>query len=276
MINKNCSLFKSKDSPVLQTYKKPLLLKGISDLTQKFSTMRYFINRICFLNGKNDYLIYLNYPNIDAVDDYSKLLLFKIYKLYEIKKYKYFKIPNLDHIIIYNKNADLNQLIKFAFIISISNRCIYKNLNLTKDDMIIAGNIYLANEYKYEKNIGAVFNAFLRENILTNDFYSKLRENITREELESKLQLYFNNIKKNDKHFIKNNKIIFKKQFDDFCNKINKYTTTPEYKKFYNECKKSKLFKYDMKKYFGKEHTIQYQCFSNLIKEFLKKKPLTI
>jgi hypothetical protein len=45
-----------------------------------------------------------------------------------------------------------------------------------------------------------------------------------------------------------------------------------EYKKFHAECMKSVApYVFPMKKYFGKDRNIQYDCFNRLVEEFEKE-----
>ena len=280
-INKNdCIRYKEKNNPSWRKIEKIDCLKGISDLTIKFSSIRYFIERICFANGDRDYLDYFNFPNIEVVDDTSKLFLLKLYKIYELKKYKMFFIPvnsekykDLKYAYVFNKNTDLESLILYAFLQSILLQNIYKNLLLTKEDIIIIDSILVSYEYQFqqEKNKWIIFNGFLRKNMETNQFFqqTQIQGKITRENYEKHLEQSFNKMKKEDKNFLPNMHKQFDLQFNAFLQKIHKFQKTNEYKKFHNHCFKTiQPFKFPLKQYFGKNAQIQYKCFLNLLQEF--------
>lgn len=278
---KICIRYKEKNNPSWRTIGKLGCLKDISDLTMQFSTIRYFVERLCFANGYRDYLDYFNFPNLEVADDNSKLFLLKLYKIYELKKYKMFFIPvssekykNLKYAYIYSSNADLNSLITYAFLQSIILQNNYKNLHLTKEDMIIIDSILISYEYKFEEedNRWIIFNGFLRKSIETADFYKKLKQNITRETYEKALEDEFKQLKKNNRNFVSNMQKQFDLQFSSFIQKIHKFQQTQEYKKFHSYCIKTiKPFKFPLKQYFGKTKQIQYKCFHNLLEEFTKQ-----
>jgi len=277
---KYCIRYKEKDNPSWKQLKLDKKFKFISELTIQFSSLRYFIEKICFANGGRDFLSYFNYPNIEVVDDESKLFLLKLYKIYELKKYKMFFIPvnsekykDLKYAYLFNKNTDLESLILYAFLQSIYLQNIYKNLFLTKEDMIMINSILISYEYKFEeeKNKWIIFNGFLRENMLLNQFFqqTQIQGKITRENYEKHLELSFNKMKKEDKNFLSNMRKQFDLQFNSFLQKIHKFQKTNEYKKFHNHCIKTiQPFKFPLKQYFGKNAQIQYKCFLNLLQEF--------
>ena len=66
-----------------------------------------------------------------------------------------------------------------------------------------------------------------------------------------------------------------KKEFDllynAFLDKIKSIQKTAEYKKFHADCMKTVApYVFPMKKYFGKDRNIQYDCFNHLIQDFEK------
>ena len=57
--------------------------------------------------------------------------------------------------------------------------------------------------------------------------------------------------------------------FNAFLEKIKSMQKTAEYKKFHADCMKTVApYVFPMKKYFGNDRNIQYECFNQLIQEF--------
>lgn len=273
-----CVRYKEKNNPSWKTIKKIGCLKGVSDLTLQFSTIRYFIERICLANGYRDFLDYFNFPNIETADDNSKLFLLKLYKIYELKKYKMFFIPinsekykNLKYSYIFSKNANINRLITYAFLQSITLQNNYKNFYLTKEDMIIINSILVSYEYQFEeeKNKWIIFNGFLRKNMEPIIQSQKI---LKRKTIEENIEKMFKKMKKEDKNFLPNMQKQFDLQFSAFINKLHEFQNTREYKNFHSYCIKSiKTFKFPLKQYFGKSQQIQYKCFHNLLQQFVQE-----
>ena len=277
-----CIRYKERNNPSWKRIFFEKKYKFISDLTIEFSSLRYFVEKICFANGYTDYLDYFNFPNIEVVDDNSKLFLLKLYKIYELKKYKMFFMPltsekykNTKSCFIYTKKTNLDNLILYAFLRSISLQNFYKNFYLTKEDMMIINSILISYEYQFEKeeNRWIIFNGFLRENMITGvDFYKKIGTKLTRENFENLMEKEFKEMKKKDPKFMSNMHKQFDLLFSSFLEKIHRFQKTPEYRKFYSYCIKTiKPFKFPLKQYFGKTKQIQYKCFHNLLEEFTKQ-----
>ena len=129
--DKYCQRYKEKKNP---TYKKIILKnkqKLIGKLTFKYLKINYFIAQLCFANNYTDFVIFEDFPYLKSIDDESTLYLLKLNKIYELKKNNMFFIPitsekykNDKVCFIFSKNADLDNLILYAFLVSIIK---YKN-----------------------------------------------------------------------------------------------------------------------------------------------------
>lgn len=279
--DKYCNRFKEKKNP---TYKKIILKnkqKFIGKLTFQFLKINYFIAQLCFANDYIDFLLFEDFPYLKSVDDESTLYLLKLNKIYELKKNNMFFIPitsekykNDKVCFIFNKNADLDKLILYTFLVSIIQyKNSYKNIYITEKDIIILNSIMLANEYKFEKeeNRWKIFNGFLRETL----YYSVIKDagkNVTKDNFEKYLETYFNKLKKNDPKYLPTMEKDFDLLFNSFLNKIKNMQKTAEYKKFHADCMKTVApYVFPIKKYFGNDRNIQYECFNHLIQDFEKE-----
>ena len=172
---------------------------------------------------------------------------------------------------IFNKNADLDKLILYTFLVSIIQyKNSYKNIYITDKDIIILNSIMLTNEYEFEKeeNRWKIFNGFLREN-LYESVIKDAGKNLTRDNFEKSMKNYFNKLKKNDPKYLPTIEKEFDLLFNAFLEKIKSMQKTAEYKKFHAECMKTVApYVFPMKKYFGKDKNIQYECFNQLVQEF--------
>ena len=278
---KYCERFKGKKNP---TYKKIILKnkqKFIGKLTVQYLAMRYFINHLCFANDYIDFVIFDDFPYLKSVDDESTLFLLKLNKIYEFKKNNMFFIPitsekykNDKVCFIFNQNANLDSLIMYSFIFSIAKK--YKNfckkIYITDKDIDILSSILTSYEYKFEKeeNRWKIFNGFIRETL----YYSVIKDvgkNITRDNYEKYMETYFNKLKKNDPKYLPTMKKEFDLLFNAFLDKLHNMQKTTEYKKFHADCMKTVApYVFPMKKYFGKDRNIQYECFNQLVEEFEK------
>jgi hypothetical protein len=277
---KYCERFKKKKNP---TYKKIILKnkqKFIGKLTIQYLDMRYFIDHLCFANDYIDFIIFDDFPYLKSIDDESRLFLLKLNKIYELKKCKMFFIPinsekykNNNVCFIYNNNTNLDKLILYTFLVSIIQfKNNYKNIYITDKDITILNSIMFAYEYNFEKleNRWKIFNGFLRENIL-NLFIKDAGKNLTRDNFEKCMETYFNKLKKNDPKYLVTTEKEFDLLFNAFLNKLHNMQKTAEYKKFHANCMKTVApYVFPMKKYFGYDKNIQYECFNHLIQEFEK------
>lgn len=279
--NESCQKFKQKKNP---TYKKIILKnkqKFIGKLTVQYLAMRYFIDQLCFANNYTDFIIFDDFPYLKTVDDESTLFLLKLNKIYELKKSNTFFIPitsekykNDKVCFIFNKNANLNNLILYAFLLSIIKyKNTYKNIYITDKDINILNSIMFAHEYEFEKeeNRWKIFNGFLRENI-TGPAIQDAGKNLTRDNFERCIETYFNKLKKNDPKYLPTIEKEFDLLFNGFLDKIKSIQKTAEYKKFHADCMKTVApYVFPIKKYFGKDRNIQYECFNKLVQEFEKE-----
>jgi hypothetical protein len=279
--NESCQKFKKKKNP---TYKKIILKnkqKFIGKLTAQYLALRYFIDHLCFVNNYTDFIIFDDFPYLKTVDDESTLFLLKLNKIYELKKNNMFFIPitsekykNDKVCFIFNKNANLNNLILYAFLLSIIKyKNTYKNIYITDKDINILNSIMFAHEYEFEKeeNRWKIFNGFLRENV-TSPAIQDAGKNITRDNFERCIETYFNKLKKNDAKYLLTMEKEFNLLFNAFLDKIKSIQKTNEYNKFHAECIKTIApYVFPMKKYFGKDRNIQYECFNKLVQDFEKE-----
>ena len=200
----SCQKFKQKKNP---TYKKIILKnkqKFIGKLTVQYLAMRYFIDHLCFANDYTDFIIFDDFPYLKSVDDESTLFLLKLNKIYELKKNNMFFIPIISEkykndkvCVIFNENANLDNLILYAFLLSIIKyKNTYKNIYITDKDKYIMDSIMVAHEYLFEKqeNRWKIFNGYLRNNIY-DSVIKDAGKNLTRDNLEKCMDNYFNKLK---------------------------------------------------------------------------------
>jgi len=267
-IEKNyCKIFIKKDSPEFAQTKLPrYLTKTLSEWSINFASENYFRVRLCLLHEKIDAIIFTNFPNIEVVDDLSILFLLKIYKLYELLKMKMvnYNSPK-KNIIIFNKNINFDTIAKYTFIKSVQEGKIY-SINFTNDDLLIMASIIGSGNIKFDTPTDNIFNRYLRETILTEDFYRKLAEKKTKD-VEKLVGERFEQIKKQDPNFLSNTKKQFKLEYNSLMDKLNKFFKTDEYKEFQDSLV-VKQFKFPMKEYFGESKPITYNCFKTLVDEF--------
>jgi hypothetical protein len=277
----SCQRFKKKKNP---TYKKIILKnkqKFIGKLTVQYLAMRYFIDHLCFANDYTDFIIFDDFPYLKSVDDESTLFLLKLNKIYELKKNNMFFIPitsekykNDKVCFIFSQNAVLDNLILYAFLASIIQyKNTYKNIYITDKDKNIMNSIMFSHEYEFKKeeNRWKIFNGFLREN-LYQVVIKDAGKNLTRDNLEKCMETYFNKLKKNDPKYLPTIEKEFDLLFNAFLDKIKSMQKTSEYNKFHTDCMKSVApYVFPMKKYFGKDRNIQYECFNQLVEEFEKE-----
>ena len=270
-LDKNfCRIFKKKDNPELAITKLPkYITSNISKWTLEFAKETYFKIRLCLLHGINKHIYYFNYPNIEVVDDYSLLFLFKIYKLYELKGMKIADYNSLKNsVVIFEKSVDIGKLSKYLFVLSVRDGRNYK-INFTKEENMLLLAIFGSTEMDFEdeKAIDNIFNRYLRESIMTDDFYRNYVVGKKRGDIEKAVRVYFNKLKKEDSNYVENAKKVFRIQYNGLLDKLNKFYKTDEYKKFVKSIK-IKPFKYPMKEYFGNDKPLQYKLFKRLIDEF--------
>jgi len=277
---KYCERFKKKKDP---TYKKIILKnkqKFIGKLTVQYLAMRYFIDHLCFANDYTDFIIFDDFPYLKSIDDESTLYLLKLNKIYELKKNNMFFIPitsekykNDKVCFIFSQNANLDNLILYAFLVSIIQyKNTYKNIYITDKDKYIMDSIMFAHEYLFEKeeNRWKIFNGYLRNNIY-DSVIKNAGKNLTRDNLEKCMEIYFNKLKKNDPKYLPTIEKEFDLLFNAFLDKIKSIQKTAEYKKFHADCMKTVApYVFPMKKYFGNDRNIQYECFNQLVEEFEK------
>ena len=278
---KYCERFKGKKNP---TYKKIILKnkqKFIGKLTFQFLKINYFIAQLCFVNDYTDFVLFEEFPYLKSVDYESTLYLLKLNKIYELKKNNMFFIPitsekykNDKVCFIFNKNVNLENLILYAFLLSIIKyKNTYKNIYITDKDKYIMDSIMFAHEYlfKKEENRWKIFNGYLRNN-LHDSVIKESGKNLTRENYEKYMESYFNKLKKKDPKYLPTIEKEFDLLFNAFLDKIKSMQKTPEYNKFHAECMKTVApYIFPMKKYFGNDRNIQYECFNQLIEEFEKE-----
>lgn len=277
----SCQKFNKKKNP---TYKKIILKnkqKFIGKLTIQYLAMRYFIDHLCFANDYTDFIIFDDFPYLKSVDDESTLFLLKLNKIYELKKRYTFFIPitsdkfkNDKVCLIFNKNANLDNLILYAFLLSIIKyKNTYKNIYITDKDINILDSIMFAHEYLFEKeeNRWKIFNGYLRNNIY-DSVIKDAGKNLTRDNLEKSINIYFNKLNKNDPKYLPTIEKEFNLLFNAFLDKIKNIQKTAVYKKFCAECMKTVApYFFPIKEYFGKERNIQYECFNKLVQDFEKE-----
>jgi hypothetical protein len=278
---KYCERFKTKKNP---TYKKIILKnkkKFIGKLTFQFLKINYFIAQLCFVNDYTDFVLFEEFPYLKSVDDESTLYLLKLNKIYELKKNNMFFIPitsekykNDKVCFIFSQNANLDNLILYAFLLSIIKyKNTYKNIYITDKDKYIMDSIMFAHEYLFEKeeNRWKIFNGYLRNN-LHDSVIKESGKNLTRENYEKYMESYFNKLKKNDPKYLPTIEKEFDLLFNAFLDKIKSIQKTVEYKKFHAECMNTVApYVFPMKKYFGNDRNIQYECFNQLVEEFEKE-----
>lgn len=279
--HKYCTQFKQKKNP---TYKKIILKnkqKFIGKLTFQFLKINYFIVQLCFANDYIDFVLFEDFPYLKSVDDESTLYLLKLNKIYELKKNNMFFIPitsekykNDKVCFIFNKNADLDNLILFAFLKSIIRyKNIYKNIYITDNDKFMINSIMSSNEYLFEKqeNRWKNFNGYLRNNIY-DSVIKDSGKNLKRDNLEKCMEIYFNKLKKNNPKYLPTMENKFDLEFSSFIDRIKNMQKTAAYKKFHADCMKTVApYVFPIKKYFGKDRNIQYECFNRLVEEFEKE-----
>jgi len=267
-----CKIFKEKNNPErIKTLLPKYISSSISKWTLEFAKESYFKVRLCFLNNKTNHIFYFNYPNIEVIDDYGLLFLLKIYRLYEMLGMKIVDYGSKkDSVVIYNKNVDFDKLSRYLFILSNRDGQQY-GLNFTKEDNLLLLSIFASTELYFEdkKAKENIFNQYLRESIMTDDFYKKVAGK-KRSEIEKEVRKSFRELKSENKNFVRNTREIFDLQYENLLLKLNNFFKTEEFKKF-KKSLKIKSFKYPMKKYFGKEHLLQYKFFKNLVDNFEKE-----
>ena len=276
-----CELYKEKENPSYKNITLNKKQKNIGKLTIEYLGIQFFNSQLCFVNNYTDFIIFSDFPYLKSVDDESTLFLLKINRLYELKKYKMFFIPitskkfkNDKVCFIFNQNADIDKLILLAFLISINKyKNTYKNIYVTEEYINIVVSILWSNEYKFqnEENRWKIFNGYLRKNIW--DFIMKdSGKNIKKNNIGKSIENYFNKLKKNDPKYLPTIKKEFDLLFNAFLEKIKSIQKTAEYKKFHADCMKTVApYVFPMKKYFGKNRNIQYECFNKLVQDFEKE-----
>ena len=278
---KYCRIFKKEKNP---TYKKIILKnkqKFIGKLTVQYLAMRYFIDHLCFANNYSDFIIFNYFPYLKSIDDESTLFLLKLNKIYELKKNNMFFIPitsekykNDKVCFIFSQNAYLDNLILYAFLVSIIQyKNTYKNIYITDKDINILNSIMFSHEYLFEKqeNRWKIFNGFLREN-LYESVIKDSGKNLTRDNLEKCMETYFNKLKKKEPKYLPTIEKEFDLLFNAFLDKIKIMQKTEEYKKFHADCMKTIApYVFPIKKYFGNDKNIQYECFNKLVQDFEKE-----
>ena len=86
------------------------------------------------------------------------------------------------------------------------------------------------------------------------------------------MENYFNKLKKIDPKYLPTIEKEIDLLFNAFLDKIKSIQKMAEYKKFHAECMKSVApYVFPMKKYFGNDKNIQYECFNQLVNEFEKE-----
>jgi len=279
--DKYCQPFAQKKNP---TYKKIILKnkqKFIGKITFQYLKINYFIAQLCFINDYINFVIFEDFPYLKSVDDESTLFLLKLNKIFELKKNNMFFIPitsekykNDKVCFIFNKNADLDKLILYTFLVSIIQyKNSYKNIYITDKDINILNSIMFSHEYEFEKeeNRWKIFNGFLREN-LYESVIKDAGKNLTRDNFEKSMETYFNKLKKNDPKYLSTIEKEFDLLFNAFLDKLHNMQKTAEYKKFHADCMNTVApYVFPIKKYFGKDRNIQYECFNKLVQEFEKE-----
>jgi len=269
-LDKNfCKIFKKKDSPELAKTKLPKYVSSsISKLSLKFAKESYYKLRLCLLHNRTDHLYYFNYPNIEVIDDNGLLFILKIYRLYEIMGMKIADYNSKrDSRVIINSSVKFDKLARYLFILSLRDGKNYR-INFTKEENILILAIFgsFVLDFEDETNIDIIFNRYLREIIMTDDFY-KNYVGKKRSEVERAVRIYFNKLRRENVNFVENTKKVFRIEFKALIDKLNIFFKTEEYKKFKKSIK-IKKFKFPMKEYFGPEKPLQYQFFKKLVDEF--------
>jgi hypothetical protein len=135
-------------------------------------------------------------------------------------------------------------------------------------DSIMGSHEYL---FEKEENRWKILNGFLREN-LYQVVIKDAGKNLTRDNLEKCMETYFNKLKKNDPKYLPTIEKEFDLLFNAFLDKIKSIQKTEGYKKFHDDCMKTVApYVFPMKKYFGNDKNIQYECFNNLVQDFEKE-----
>jgi len=268
-----CKIFKGKDNPELVQDNLPKYITShMSKWSILFTKETYYKLRLCFLHNKTDHLFYFNYPNIETVDDYSLLFLLKLYRLYEIldKKIAFYNSPK-NSVVLFDNKLKLDKLNKYLFILSFRDGKKY-SIDFTQEENVLIRSIVASYELDYEdeKAKEEIFNRYLRESILTDDFYKNYVVGKKRNEVEKAVREYFNKLKKENPNFVRDTKKVFMIEYSNLLTKLNNFFKTAEYKKFIKSVV-IKPFKFPMKEYFGDLKPLQYQFFKNLVDEFEKE-----
>lgn len=267
-----CKIFKGKNNPELLETKLPKYISSnISKWTMEFAKETYFKVRLCLLHNKTNHIYYFNYPNIEVIDDYSLLFLLKIYRLYELLGMKMVDYGSKkDSVVIYNKLVDFERLSRYLFILSVKDGQQY-SINFTKEENILILSIFGSGELYFEDKgaIDNIFNRYLREIIMTDDFYRSIVGK-KRGEIERAFGDYFRKLKSENRNFVRDTRMVFMKEYSNLLEKLDNFYKTNEFRKFQKGLK-IRDFRFPMKEYFGNDKPLQYQLFKNLVDEFEKE-----
>jgi hypothetical protein len=264
--NNFCKIFKENDNPTFQTYNISKLFNYFNKISLKLATTIYFKNFICLLFGINDFLIIPDFPNLEVIDEKSKLEILKIIMLYEKIGIKMIHIKG-KKVLLYNPKCDKKLLHKYLYYNFIFNGEINLNLNETEQTLL------KENGWGFLR-INDTFNFYLRRHVMDQKFWEDVasgKKNISIENLEKIVESEFKKRCKEDKNYLTEMKKIFNIEMNYLEKKINYKPNTKEYKmitKFIKD--NTKPFKFPLKEYFGERNPISYQCFKSLLDEFKK------
>ena len=259
-----CKKFKKKNNPTFNTMKIEKIFDYFEKESLKFATLNYFKEFICLLFNKDSFLIFGNYPNLEVIDEKSKLELLKIIMIYEKMKIKMLKLDS-DKYLLYHPNVNKNLLNKYVYYTLVYYGKIKMDLN---DD-----------EKMFVKYIGFsklddtdLFNIYLRDKLMDSSFWKSLddeKKTVTINNLEKIIQTTFNKKCKDDKNYLKEMRKMFDIEKTYLDKKLNYNSKQHKFVEQYIK-KNSKPFKFPLKQYFGPDHTITYECFKNILDKYEK------
>jgi len=261
-----CKTFKKDNNPAFQTKTISKLFSYFNKNSLKLATTIYFKDFFCLLFGINNFLILLDFPSLEVVDEKSKLEILKILTLYEIIGIKMIKIKD-KKVLLYHPNCDKKLLHKYLYYNFIFNSDI--NINLTDEEKTLLKE----NGWGFLKE-NDTFNFYLRRHVMDKTFWDDVasgKKKISIENLEKLVQSEFNKRCREDKNYLTEMRKIFNIEMNYLEKKISYKEGSKDYKmitKFIKD--NTKPFKFPLKEYFGERNPISYQCFKSLLDEFKK------
>ena len=220
-----CKKFKRKNNPTYNTLKVEKLFDYFVKDSLQFATLNYFKNFICLLFNKNSFLILKNFPNLEVIDEKSKLQLLKIITIYEKIGIKMLKLEN-DKYLLYNAKCNKQLLNKYVYFLFVYYGKIKFELNDDEKELIFN---YIWSFFNEED----LFNIYLRGKLMDKSFWESIKnekKKVTINNLEKIIESTFNKKCKDDKNYLKEMRRIFDIEKSYLDKKINYNETSKDYK----------------------------------------------